>query len=99
MPVNDDELNHMLRQALVPVHDQGFTEQVITTIRHDRKRHTYIIWGLIIAGIAPVLLFLPIPEAGAALAHLPAHQALSPAAYGLAVLILLWAWYPRLLRL
>ena len=93
-------LDDLLNAPLPAVRDDGFSARIVLKLERTRQRQLTLLWSMIAAAILPVLWFLPLEQLGALL---PPEVQMAFASPFLApaegMLVLVWAWQTRVLRI
>lgn len=100
MSLDDKHLDELLSRPLPSIADGGFSARTLRRMQSDYQRMQFLMWGLILLGMLPVLIALPLTGWGAdwgiRLTGDAAQILSSPAiSYIVGTLVLAWVWKPR----
>lgn len=96
MSLDDNRLDQLLNQPLAGLADDGFTLRLMRRAHAGQRRMQFLLWGLILAALLPVLVTVPVADWAAQLANGVARAADTPVvSYFMGALVLLWVWKPR----
>lgn len=96
MSLDDKHLDELLSQPLLTIADEGFSAGTVRRMRSQYRRLQFLMWGLILAGVLPVLIAVPFADWGVRLAGDSARFLSSPTvSYIAGMLVLAWVWKPR----
>lgn len=95
MSLDDKHLDELLNQFLPRIADDGFSVRAMRRMQADHRRMRFVMWGLILLGMLPVLIALPFADWGMQLVNGTTLFLSSPTlSYIAAALVLAWVWKP-----
>lgn len=99
MSLDDKHLDELLNHSLPSVADGGFSVRTMRRMQADYRRMQFLMWGLILLGVLPVLIALPFAGLGAdwgiRLTGGAAQFLSSPTlSYIAGTMVLAWVWKP-----
>lgn len=97
MSLDDKQLDELLEQSLPAVADGGFSARTMRRMLSQYRRLQFLMWGLMLVGVLPVLIALPFADWGIRLAGDVTQFLSSPAvSYIAGMVVLAWVWKPRI---